>query len=327
MNFSIETDHKPVVSLLGVKAISELPPRIQRFRMRLMRYEYDIGHVPGKSLHTADALSRAPLCQVTKEEEEFQSTVGAYVDSVMESLPATETRLDDIRRCIHDDSVLSIIVEYCLSGWPGFENPAINIATRPYWQIREELTVCQGLLMRGTRLIIPTTLRAELLQKIHEGHQGIVKCRERARNSIWWPGINREIENLVTNCTVCIKYRSDHAEPLRPTEFPERPWQMVGSDLFHLKDANYLLVVDYFSRYVEIAKLKSTTSQAIVTQLQSIFARHGIPETIVTDNGPQYRVRYLRNSRQNVGFAITPAVRITLKVTVRLRERSKVSSE
>lgn len=302
MKFQIETDHKPLVSLLGTKAISELPPRIQRFRMRLMRYEYDIDHVPGKLLYTADALSRAPLYRMTKEEEQFQSTVEAYVDCVIEGLPASENRLNDIRKSTKDDSVLSIIVGYCENGWPGFERSSINIATRPYWQIRDELTVCQGLLMKGSRLVIPTNLRAELLQKIHDGHQGIVKCRTRARNSIWWPGINREIENLVKNCTVCVKHRSDHAEPLRPTEFPERPWQMLGSDLFQMKGANYLLVVDYFSRYIEIARLKSTTSQAIVNHLQSIFARYGIPDTLISDNGPQYASGLFQKFATDYGF-------------------------
>ncbi|XP_033733605.1 uncharacterized protein K02A2.6-like [Pecten maximus] len=243
VTFQIETDHKPFVSLLGSKTMSDLPPRIQRFRMRLARYQYEVNHVPGKFLYTADTLSRAPLQSTTVEEEEFQNDVEAFVDSVIKSLPASEKRLEELRRAVHEDSVLSVIVKYCHDGLPGFEQPSTNIATRPYWQVREELSLCQGLLMRGNRL------RAEMLQRIHEGHQGIVKCRERARNSVWWPRINHEIEDIVRNCTVCVKQKTDHAEPLRPTDFPKRPWQKVGTDLFQIKNANYLLVVDYFSRY------------------------------------------------------------------------------
>ncbi|KAL5017541.1 hypothetical protein ScPMuIL_007130 [Solemya velum] len=295
MTFLIETDHKPLVSLLGTKAMSDLPPRIQRFRMRLARYHYEIKHVPGKFLYTADTLSRAPLQSMTPEEEDFESDVEAFVDSV-------ETRLEELRKAIHEDSVLSVITKYCQEGWPGFEKPSINVVTRPYWQIREEITLCQGLLMRGNRLIIPTYLRAEILQRIHEGHQGIVKCCERARNSVWWPRINREIEDLVRNCTICVKQKADHAEPLRPTPFPERPWQKVGSDLFQIKNAIYLLVVDYFSRYIEIALLKSTSSQAVINHMQSIFARHGIPETVVSDNGPQYASEAFVKFAKDYGF-------------------------
>lgn len=193
-------------------------------------------------------------------------------------------------------------MKYCEEGWPGYEHPSIDVVTRPFWQIREELSLCQGLLMRGNRLVIPTVLRAEMLQRIHEGHQGILKCRERVRSSIWWPGINRETEDLVKSCPVCVKNRHDQAEPLRPTKFPDRPWKMLGTDLFHLKKDNYLLVVDYFSRYFEIAKLKDTTSQSIVNHLKSIFARHGIPDTLVSDNGPQYSSSVFQTFSKDYGF-------------------------
>lgn len=117
--------------------------------MRLMRYEYDICHVPGKSLYTADALSRSPQREIAREVEELQKAVEAYVDSIIETLPTSESLLEEIRRKLHEDSVLRIIMKYCEEGWPGYEHPSINIVTRPFWQIREELSVCQVLLMRG----------------------------------------------------------------------------------------------------------------------------------------------------------------------------------
>ncbi|XP_033730104.1 uncharacterized protein K02A2.6-like [Pecten maximus] len=303
MHFQIETDHKPLVSLLGSKPLSELPPRVQRFRMRLMRYDYDINHVPGKLLYIADALSRAPLRQSEPpEEESFHQEVEAYVDSILMNVPASEARLEEIRLKLREDSVCGIILSYCQDGWPGYEKPSISVATRPYWQVKDELSVCQGLLLRGNRLVIPTSLRAEIMQKLHDGHQGIVKCRERAKDSVWWPGMNREIADVVKNCTTCIRKRADIPEPLKPSEFPERPWQKLGTDLFHWKGSNYLLVVDYFSRYIELAKLSSTTSPDIVLHLQSMFARHGIPETLVSDNGPQYASAVFQQFADKYGF-------------------------
>ncbi|XP_060064739.1 uncharacterized protein K02A2.6-like [Ylistrum balloti] len=156
--------------------------------------------------------------------------------------------------------------------------------------------------MRGSRLVIPSSMRAEVLQKLHEGHQGIVKCRERAKNSVWWPGLSREIEDIVKTCPSCLKHRIERPEPLMPTDFPDRPWQKLGSDLFYWKGVNYLLVIDYFSRYIEIAKLSSTTSEAIVTHLKSMFARHGIPETIISDNGPQYASSTFQDFAKDYGF-------------------------
>ena len=132
-------------------------------------------------------------------------------------------------------------------------------------------------------------MRLQVLDKVHEGHQGIVKSRERAKTSVWWPGLSCEIQDMVENCKICAKYRQQRAEPLIPTPFPERPWQVIATDLFELDNLNYLIVVDYFSRFVEVAALKKTTqSHEVIRALKGIFARHGIPEQVRSDNGPQY---------------------------------------
>jgi len=131
-------------------------------------------------------------------------------------------------------------------------------------------------------------LQQEILQKLHEGHQGIVKTQLRARTSVWWPGVSKQIQRFIQNCNTCCKNFQAQIEPLIPTELPSRPWQKLGSDLFEYKGATYILVVDYFSRYVEILKLSSTTLTSIIVALKTVFSRHGIPETLVTDNGPQY---------------------------------------
>ena len=90
------------------------------------------------------------------------------------------------------------------------------------------------------------------------------------------------------NCTVCSKERSNRAEPLIPTPLPSRPWQCVGTDLFEWKGQSYLLVVDYLSRYPEIARLSDATSKVVIEHMKSFFSRHGIPEEVRSDNGPQY---------------------------------------
>ena len=286
-HFELETDHKPLLSLLGAQALDTLPPRIQRFRMRLMGYSYTISHVAGKTLLTADTLSRAPLhAETTRVDNEFMESTNIYVDNVMDNLPVSSTYMDTLRENLRADSVCSAVMKLCQDGWTA-ANTCSGVL-KLYWAERAFLTVHDGLLLKGTRLVIPSAMRNDVLAKLHEGHQGVVKCRERARQSVWWPGLSQQLNELVRNCRTCIKVRTNHTEPLMPTALPERPWQKLGADLFTLKGKTYLVVIDYYSRYLEVANLSLTKSADITAHLQSIFARHGVPETLVTDNGPQF---------------------------------------
>ena len=289
LQFHIQTDHKPLVPLFSTKHLEELPLRVQRFRMRMMRFLFTISHVPGKDLKIADTLSRAPVADPTAEDAFLQQEVTAYVDFVIGHLPATEQRLEEIRACQEADKTCQQIAEFCQAGWP--EKSMLPVEVKPYYSVSAELTVQKGLLLRGSRIVIPPPLRKTLLEKIHSGHQGITKCRERARQSIWWPGISTQLENLVRNCKECLKSQQNRPQPLSPTPLPALPWQRVGSDLFEWKQSVYLLVVDYYSRFIEIARLNRSTTAEVVTHLKSIFARHGIPETLISDNGPQYSSR------------------------------------
>ena len=145
-----------------------------------------------------------------------------------------------------------------------------------------------------------------MLERIHEGHQGIVKCRERAKISIWWPGISNDVENFVNNCVKYAKFRPNHTEPVIPSELPERPWQKVSMDLFVYNDTNYLLVVDYFSRWIEIAILNcGTTSADVIVQLKSIFAKYGIPEVVRSDCGPQFNSHVFSKFAETYGYSHT----------------------
>ena len=94
-------------------------------------------------------------------------------------------------------------MNFCQDGWPSYGN--LPGALQPYCQVSGELTVSDGLLLKGSRLVIPVTLRADTLDRIHAGHQGITKCRERAKSSVWWPGISGQIEELVNKCAVCAR--------------------------------------------------------------------------------------------------------------------------
>ena len=164
--------------------------------------------------------------------------------------------------------------------------------------------------MKGERLVIPPPLRADVLQRLHEGHQGISKCRARAKESVWWPGISAQIGQMLERCELCQKHRSQLKEPLLPTPLPDRPWQKVGMDLFEWSKRDYLLNIDYFSRYIEIAELKSTSAEVTIRAIKEVFARHGTAELVISDNGPQFSSSVFREfAKENNFIHITSSPR------------------
>jgi transposase InsO family protein len=245
----------------------------------------------------ADALSRTPSRNIEKSESDFENDTTAFVDMIMESFPASNNRLQEMRREQASDPIIQELSRLCREGWT--KKSKVRTDLLSYWPMHAEF---DGLLLKGTSLVIPAVLQRDILSRLHEAHQGIVKCRERARNTVWWYGINKQLDEVVRNCRTCAETRSDKAEPMMCSEFSNRPREKVASDLFEHNKQSYLFVVDYYSRYIEIAKLHSTSSNAVINHLKSIFARHGIPQTFISDNGPQYCGNAFREIAKSYGF-------------------------
>ena len=296
----LETDHKPLVPILGKKSLDSLPPRVLCFRLRLMRFEYTIKHVPGKELYTPDTLSRAPVNnQLDSLTKLSARDIELFIHTLTDLLPASKDRLQIYRQAQASDDVCAKLIEYCKSDWPTHKPKGV---LSKYWQFRGELSLCDNLLLYGTRIVVPDKMKHETLQKIHQGHQGIQRCRLRVNTSVWWPGVSRDMEEFVRSCLECQQSAILPREPLLQSPLPSHPWERVTSDLFEHKKSTYLLVVDYFSRFVEIEKLTSTTSSSVITHLKAIFSRHGIPATLITDNGPQYSSEKMNKFSLTYGF-------------------------
>jgi len=206
----------------------------------------------------------------------------------------------EVRQKQEEDEVCQQIRKYCISGWP--DKHSVPSTLKPYFSVSSELTVQQDILMRNNRISIPSSLLQDILARLYTGHQGITRCRKKALQSVWWPGLSKQLEHLVSTCVECCKHKQQNAEPLQPTVFPQLPWQKVASDLFVWKKSHYLLVIDYFSRYIEISKLSSETAGSVIKHMSSISARHGIPQQVVSDNGPQYSSREFSKFANEYGF-------------------------
>lgn len=300
-NFRLVTDHKPLVPLMNKKDLDNVPIRCQRLLMRLMRFKPTAEYAPGKTLTVADTLSRSPL-QCMTEVTDTHSDVECYIAAVLSNMPTTPQKLETIKAATAADSSLQMVLKCVKSGWPDYVAD-VPVAIRDYFPIRSELSEYNGIVTRGCRMIIPSPLRADVLDRIHDGHQGMTKCRERANTSVWWPGISSEIKYKVQSCQVCREMRhTQRKEPLISTPLPGRPWQRIAMDLCDHNKHTYLVVSDYFSRYLEILHMPTTTASQVVLKLKTLFARFGCPDQAVSDNGPQFACEEFREFAREFDF-------------------------
>ena len=277
-NFVVESDHKPL-EMIQLKNLRAAPPRLQRMLMRLQNYDLQILFKPGKEMLLADGLSRLPSTE--------DSHIG--LDLQVHLVHFGAGKLQELKEETGRDPTLTDLRDVIVTGWPNTRK-GLPPSLRQFWSYRDELSVEDGLILKGERVIIPQGRRSEILQKIHEGHQGQSKCILRAKDCVFWPNINKDIEKVTATCHICQEHaKSQQREPMTQMELPTRPWQIIGTDLFHMDGQTYLAVADYFSKFPIIKRMpEHCTSKAVINSLKEIFAEYGIPDIIRSDNGPQY---------------------------------------
>ncbi|XP_052797485.1 uncharacterized protein K02A2.6-like [Mya arenaria] len=281
---NVQTDHLPLVSIFK-KSINTAPARLQRMLLQLQKYDLDIKHYPSKQVPVADTLSRNFLNETFPE---LSQGMDMQVHMVMSHLPVSDRKLNELKDKTSQDETLVLLKQTILQGWPTSRKMCPS-QILPFWNFRDELTSIDGLVMKGNKIIIPISMQSQMLELIHTGHMGVEKCLRRARDVMFWPGISADITNLVLKCNTCLKHRnSNPKEPLIPLEIPDYPWQIIGTDLFTWENRNYLLIVDYYSRYFEVKELPNMKSTTVINRMKGIMARWGISEKVISDGGPCY---------------------------------------
>ena len=277
----VETDHRPLISIFK-KSLYDTPARLQRLRIRLQKYNLKLEFVPGKQLIIADTLSRAyTKCENDSFISELDEDIAIHVCSVKAEISLSEERWRFFADETLKDRELQVVIDVLSTGE--------GIIPKPYVNFLDELDVIDGVLLKGKRVIVPSSLRAEMLDRIHEGHMGREKCKRRAREHVYWPNMNQDIDSLVEKCGTCQSMRyAQPREPLLAHDKGDAPYEKVGCDLFYFQNKTYLIVTDYYSHYPEIALLSSESSSQVIVKMKSIFARWGIPGTVMSDNGPQF---------------------------------------
>lgn len=299
---TIESDHKPLISIFK-KKLYDCPARLQRMLLFLQKYDINLIYKPGKELILADGLSRAYLKETYEEKMELETQICMITNNV----EITDQRIQELVQLTQEDEELTQIKKFIVEGWPEKKNK-IPDELKHYYKFRNEITQGMGLVFKGNKIIIPIKMRPRMLDNIHKGHFGINKCIQRANTALYWPKMNLEIENFVSKCSICQKYaKSNIKEPLILHKIENIPWYKLGMDIYELYGENYLLLVDYYSKYVEIENLnRNLTAKNVIEKLKTIFARHGIPAIIVTDSGTQLISKELQNFADDWKFKITP---------------------
>ena len=280
---SVQSDHKPLEAIFK-KPLVTAPKRLQRMMLRLQRYSLDVNYTRGSEMHIADTLSRAYI-----PGEPSVHAISIAKTDMTTGLSVSPKRLKELQAATADDGVLQKLIQVTVNGWPS-QKSNTDLDLRAYYSVRHELTVQDGLLFKDCRIVVPIRLRKDIISSIHRSHQGIQGCIRIAKDTVYWPLMNQQIADYVSQCSICNTHRPDQCkEPMLPHDVPGRPWAKVGADLFELRGQHYLVLVDYYSNFFELMRLTSSTrAKCVIDAMRSQFARHGSPELLMSDNGPQF---------------------------------------
>ena len=210
-----------------------------------------------------------------------------------------EREKDEVLQESIKDKELQSLKHYISIGWQT-KRSQIMVFLHPYWNYRDELTIESGILMKNSKVLIPETLKQKYLRQIHQGHQGIEACRSRAREFVFWVILNDDLKELVEKCDICQSQQNSTSSIQKYiSEVPLHPWHTIGSDLFYFRRIDFLVVVDYFSKYLLMRKIHNSTSSAVIKELGKIFSEFGKPQVFRSDNGPCYLSQEFRFFMQN----------------------------
>ena len=279
----VETDHQPLQAIV-VKPLNSAPKRLQRMLLRLQKYNLKVKYKRGKEMFLADTLSRAHLsevstCEYSADWEEIDQT---------STLAVTEEQLKALQQASGEDHVLAQLRDTVQQGWPNNKSE-VPETLHAYYDFRDELTHQGPLVFKGERLVIPAKMRKEMMEVTHATHIGREGCIRRARETMFWPRMVTELKEYISKCDICMAYRATPTkEPLLQHEFDGRPWSKIGADLCDLQGRTLLVVTDYYSNFVEVENIQKLNTGGVTKALRVMFSRYGIPDTVMSDNGPQF---------------------------------------
>ena len=298
-HFTVVTDHNPLVPILNSHRLDEIEnPRLQRLRTHLLAFNFTAQWRKGKDNDAADALSRHPSTHPTPGEDLAEHDLDTTQTlAVVQCAPLVDVRamaspnlrIEGVLEAAREDQEYQDVLQLVQNGFPPAKSHLPD-RLKKFWGARVHLSVDDGCLVYGCRLFIPSQLRPDVLSKLHEGHPGVTRAKDRARLTVYWPGIDMDIEQATLDCKLCQDSLPSHPpEPIKSKPRPERPFQEVAVDFAYHGGQHFLISVDCFSDWPDIHQMgKNTTAPSTIRALRALFCRTSAPDKLWSDCGPPF---------------------------------------
>lgn len=282
----IYTDHKPLEGVfMGKKGVpAVIATRLQRYVWRLSHFDYELKYKRGAENGNADCLSRLPVNEELSFADE-QELSGRSVDAVRQC-DESFVSMAAIKKATDEDEEMSAVRRYVMEGWT---NNSEKKRFKTFFTNRQLLDLDSGCVLFDRRVVVPKSLRPAVLKLLHANHAGVVRMKQVARQHVFWEGCNQDIEVYVAECESCQVLKKDKTDKSYG-QWPAAvvPFERIHIDFFHFQGVTFLILVDAFSRWLEIKRMGRTHAQAVIATLTTIFITFGYPKEIVSDNGPPF---------------------------------------
>jgi transposase InsO family protein len=299
---TIFTDHKP---LLGVfKGKKGEPPmvasRLQRYVIRMSIFDFDLKYRKGKENGNADGLSRLPILSGQSMEDCEEEKICVIKSKMTEGELVLD--VDRIRQGTEKDEQLMKLKRCVTEGWSDGSKKEL----KHFFDKNEQLGVEWGCVMVDERIVIPERMKRSVLRILHTNHLGLNRMKQIARKYVYWQGLNKDVENFVKQCESCQILRKDDQKKVYG-KWPEVtcPFERIHMDFFHFKGKTFLIIIDAFSRWLEVKIMKQTTAASVIAELVKIFQVFGFPGECVSDNGPPFGSYELKTFLESKGIVVT----------------------
>lgn len=275
----IVNDHKPLTSIIKKEIHKIASARLQNMRIKLWNFDIQLEYAPGKTIHIADYLSRYSMKAVEEDIDKNLSEAVLVIN-------VSDERKKEFQEEIEKDLILKKIKEYCLNDWPS-NKAKCDENTKFFFKHRNEIFLDDDILFLNDRIMVPMAMKRKMLSQLHESHFGIVKTKKRAKKALYWANMDSDIENMINACETCqLNAPKNQKEPLISHSIPDKPFVKLACDIFEFKCKDYLVVVDYYSKWIELKQLTGKKAINVNQALAEVFSRNGIPKVIIADNMP-----------------------------------------